>query len=301
MFEVDKTRKHFVPKLYLRGFCLDNPPKRIYVLDKGKPQDEVAVRSINNVEVSRDAYSVANDAILQEREDAWSETLKILKGRDASELNELVSDRDKSAELRYWLARLVVDSKLRSRGFRSQMRESANEIRLRSRSRIEALEADFRSRFPDLGEQIQIMVSLFKDVAGIDNDREFEALRICPFLRGEEGEKLYRLYEEGSWRFDAACDRRKFITSDIPSNSLLLGPEPEYRNWMWFVMPLSAELRLVGLCGDARMESGLAPRMGDMGNREMDIANVCVFQSAQRFVYASSKDELLRASEQSTL
>ena len=299
MFEIDKTRKHFVPKLYLRGFCPDNRPEQIYVFDKDNPQAEVAVRSIENVEVSRDAYSVANDGVLQEREDQWAEILRTLKGQRASELNELIADREKSATLRAWLARFVVDSKLRSRGLREQMREPVKEMRLRFGEEIEAIEADFRARFPDLSEQLQDMVSLFREMAGIDSDRKFEALRMAPFLRGEEGEKRYRWYEEGSWRFDEALDGRKFITSDIPSNSLLLGPEPEYRNWMWFTMPLSAESRLMGMCGDARVESGLAPRMVKMSEREMDLANVCVFQSAERFVYASSEAEILRASEQS--
>ena len=35
-----------------------------------------------------------------------------------------------------------------------------------------------------------------------------------------------------------------------------------------------------------------------MSEREMDFANACVFQSAERFVYASSEAEILRASEQ---
>ena len=236
---------------------------------------------------------------LQEREDQWAEILRTLKGQRASELNELIADREKSATLRAWLARFVVDSKLRSRGLREQMREPVKEMRLRFGEEIEAIEADFRARFPDLSEQLQDMVSLFREMAGIDSDRKFEALRMAPFLRGEEGEKRYRWYEEGSWRFDEALDGRKFITSDIPSNSLLLGPEPEYRNWMWFTMPLSAESRLMGMCGDARVESGLAPRMVEMSEREMDLANVCVFQSAERFVYASSEAEILRASEQS--
>ena len=52
IFEVDKTRKHFVPKLYLRGFSLKNHPDQIYVFDKDNPQAGVAVRSIENVEVS---------------------------------------------------------------------------------------------------------------------------------------------------------------------------------------------------------------------------------------------------------
>ncbi len=299
MFEIDKTRKHFVPRLYLRGFSLDSRPEQIYAFDKNNPQAGVAVRSIENVEVSRDAYSVANDAILQQREDQWAEILQTLNGQSASELNELISDREESATLRAWLARFVVDSKLRSRGFREQMREPVKEIRLQFRDKLEAIEVDFRARFPDLDEQWQVVFPLFREMAGIDSDRKFEALRIDPFLRGEEGELRYRWYEEGSWRFDEALHGRKFITSDIPSNSLLLGPEPEYRNWMWFIMPLSAELNLMGMCGDARGESGLAPRMVAMSEREMDLANVCVYQSAERFVYASSEAEIIRASEQS--
>ena len=51
MFEIDKTRKHFVPRLYLRGFCLDNRPEQIYAFDKANPQAGVVVRSIENVEV----------------------------------------------------------------------------------------------------------------------------------------------------------------------------------------------------------------------------------------------------------
>ena len=298
MFEIDKTRKHFVPRLYLRGFCLDSRLEQIYAFDKRNPHAGVVVRSIENVEVSRDAYSVANDAILQQREDQWAEILRTLDGQSASELNELIYDREESATLRAWLARFVVDSKLRSRGFREQLREPVREMRLQFRDKLEAIEADFRARYPDLDKQWQVMFPLFKEMAGIDSDRKFEALRIDPFLRGEEGENQYRWYEEGSWRFDEALDGRKFITSDIPSNSVLLGSEPEYRNWMWFVMPLTAELKLMGMCGDAGAESGMAPRMVEMSEREMDLANVCVFQSAERFVYASSGAEILRASEQ---
>ena len=299
MFEIDKTRKHFVPKLYLRGFCLDNRAEQIYAFDKENPQAGVIVSSIENVEVSRDAYSVANDLILQQREDQWAGILNALKTLSVSELNELIADREESAPLRSWLARFVVDSKLRSRGFREQVREPLKGKRLEHRAQLEAMEADFLDRFPDSGEQLRVAFSLSKEMAGVDSDRKFEGLHMDPFLRGEDGEKWYRWYEEGSWRFDESLEGRQFITSDIPSNSLLLGPEPEYRNWMWFIMPLSAKLRVIGMCGDARVESGLAPRMVEMSEREMDLANVCAFQSAQRFVYASSEVEILRASEQS--
>ena len=299
MFEVDKTRKHFVPRLYLRGFCPDDRPGQIFVFDKELPQAGIQVRSIDKVEVSKDAYSVDSDAILQQREPRWSEILKTLEGQSVSELNDFISDGEKSATLRGWLARLVVDSRLRSRGFREQIRAPVKEIRLQFREKLEALEADFAGRFPGLGEQSQVMISLFKEMAGIDSDRKFAAIHMYPFLRGEEGEKRYRWYEEGSWRFYVALEGRRFITSDIPSKSLLLGPEPQYRNWMWFTMPLSAELQLMGMCGDARRESGLAPGVREMDDRAMDLANVCVFESAERFVYASSKAEICRARKQS--
>ena len=298
MFEIDKTRKHFVPRLYLRGFCLGNHLEQIYAFDKNNPQAGIVVNSIENVEVSKHAYSVANDAVLQQRETRWSEILKVLKSQSVLELNEFIADREKSAPLRAWLARFVVDSKLRSRGFREHRMEPLEGMRLEHLAKLEVMESEFRAQCPDLDEQSQVFFAILKEMAGVDNDRKFEALHMDPFLRGEEGERVYRWYEEGSWRFDAAPEGRRFITSDIPSNSLLLGPEPQYRNWMWFVMPLTAEMQLIGMCGDARVESGLAPRLGKMGVREMDLANVCAFQSAARFVYASSKAEILRASEQ---
>ena len=299
VFEIDQTRKHFVPKLYLRGFGLSGRPEQVYVFDKKNPQEGVTVRSIANVEVSKDAYSVANDRMLTAREVQWSKILNSLKELSVPELNDLISDRTRSATLRAWLARFVVDSKLRSRGFREQMRESAKAMRLQLRAEIEAIEAGIVARHPDLVDQCEVVFSLLREMAGVDSDRKFGATIASPVALGEKGKRLYRWYEEGSWRFDAALAGRAFITSDIPSNSWLLGPEPEHRNCMWFVMPLTAELRMTGLCGDFRVQSGLAPRLVEMGEREMDLANMCVSQSAERFVYASSKAEILRASEQS--
>lgn len=301
MFEIDRTRKHFVPKLYLRGFGLSGRPEQIYVFDKENPHQGVRVRSLNNVEVSKDAYSVAHDAILTERERQWSTILRSLKERRVDELNDFISDRKRSASLRAWLARFVVDSKLRSHGFREQMREPMEAMRLQFRARLEAMEADFRDQHPELAEQCEVVFPLLREMVGVDNHRQFEAIGVSPVLRGEEGERMYKWYEEGSWRFDAALEGRKFITSDTPSNSLLLGPEPEYHNLMWFVMPLTAELQLIGNCGDFRVESGHAPREVEMSEREMDLANKCMFESAERFVYASSKTEILQAGKQSVV
>ena len=299
MFEIDKSRKHFVPRLYLKGFCPDRKSGQIHVFDKENPESGVALRSIDNVEVSRDAYSVANDALLWERECQWAGILEALKSQPVSELNHLIADRDRSAALRAWLARLVVDSKLRSRGFRQQLRNLSDNMRLLLSQELQTIEASFRARCPDSDEPWEVAFPLLREMSGLDSDRKFEAILIDPFLRGEKGEGWYRTYEEGSWRFDKPPEGRTFITSDIPSDSMVLGPEPEYRNWMCFFMPLSAELRLIGLCGDARMESGFLPRLVDMSEWEMDLANLCVFKNAERFVYSASEDEILRARQQS--
>ena len=299
MFEVDKQRDHFVPQMYLRGFGLVDRPTQIYIFDKQKPEVGIEVRSIHDVEVSRDAYSVENDRILTEREAWWSQTLDELKKCSVAELNEMISDRDASAALRAWLARFVVDSKLRSHGFRKQMSALLRETRLAHLRMHEADKADFLKQSQDSGDELRAAFSALQKMAGLDDDRKYGAITMDPFIRGEEGERWYRWYAEGSWRFDAAPEGRKFITSDIPSTSLLLGPEPKYRNWMWFTMPFSGELQLIGFCGDARIESGLAPRAKEMGDYEMNLANACVFQKAAQFVYSSSKTEIIRAREQS--
>lgn len=116
-----------------------------------------------------------------------------------------------------------------------------------------------------------------------------------PFERGEEGEQFYRLYEEGSWRFYAAPDGRRFITSDIPSMSQLLATEPRDRNSIVFTMPLTDELELSGWCGGLRSASGLAPTVNSLGQEGMDLANVCAYHNAHQYVYASSKLEIERA------
>ena len=299
MYEIDKTRKHFVPILYLRGFCTADCSNQIYVFDKDDPKAGVVKRSIKKVEVSRDAYSVVNDEILKQREHQWSELLKALKGVSCLELNEFISNREQSAALRAGLARFVVDSKLRSRGFREQIKERVKGKWNQHRKSLAEIEADFRARYPELEERWAIVFPLLREIIGIDNDRKFDAIHIDPFLRGEEGEEQYKWHEEGSWRFDKALGGREFITSDIPSTSVLLGPEAEYRNLMFFFMPLSADLQLMGMCGEARRESGLAPRLTEMSERGMDLTNLSVFKNADRFVYSSSKAEILRAIEQS--
>ena len=300
MYEIDKTRKHYVPQMYLRGFSVPDNPKQIYVFDKQRPEASIEVRSIHDVEVSRNAYSVTNDKLLSERESVWSGILDTVKRSEVTELNLYLADRERSSKLRAWLARFVVDSAIRSRGLRERVWKESEEMRHTLREEAEAAIEEEIKQNPASERELRHAISLLGDITHFDNEQKYAAVILDPFLRGNEGEKRYRWYEEGSWRFYSATEGRKFITSDIPSTSLLLGPEPQYRNWMWFSMPLSAGLQLFGMCGDARIESGLAPTVNELRERDMDLANMCVLENARRFIYSSSRREITRAVERSS-
>ena len=294
MYEIDKTRKHFIPQMYLRGFSRASNADQIYTFDKHSPMKGVEIRSIRNVEVSRDAYSVENDKILTERETVWSEMLSNLKQYHVDELNAYINDRKRSARLRQWLARFVVDSALRSQGLRERMQPLLREsLLLYDRQEAAALEASIAQE-PGLECELRLADSLVGKMTHRDNFRKRPAILLDPFLRDEEGERDYEWYEQGSWRFDEPTNGRTFITSDVPSTTFILGPEPEYKNWMWFFMPLSDKLHLTGLCGDARTETGSIHGSGEKDDKQMDGINVSVFRCAQRNVYSSSVEELDR-------
>ena len=294
-FEIDATNKHFVPKFYLRGFCLHNSPKQIYVLDKQNPDAGVQIRSIDKVEVSKDAYSVTNDALISEREQEWSSLLAFISQRNADDLNRLIVDRDDSAEFRRGLASFVVDMRRRSRGARERVLEPLRAIRLQLRQSLAESAETIVAQNPELRDQLPDRLRQAERQLGFDNDRRFAAIYLEPIVDDDLDNSHYKWHQDGSWGFDDAPEGREYITSDIPSHSLLLGPEPEYSNWMFFVMPLSKRLQLTGLCGDARSPSGFVPRFGELGDREMDLVNLGIFSSAARFVYGSSESEILRA------
>ncbi len=294
MYDIDKTRKHLVFQRYLRGFSQADNADQIYTFDKHCPMQGIEIRSIRNVEVSRDAYSVENDKILMERENVWARILDTLKASNVDELNAYIDDRMGSARLRQWLARFVVDSALRSQGLHERMQPLLSEsLPSHDRQEAAALE-DYIAQQPGLERELHIIHSLVGKMTHRDNFRKRVAILLDPFLRGEEGERYYEWYEEGSWRFDEPTNRRTFITTDIPSTTFLLGPEPHRENWMWFFMPLSADLHLMGLCGDARLEAGSIPGSGELDDKQMDGINVSVFRCAQRNVYSSSVEELDR-------
>lgn len=295
MYQVDKTRKHYNSQMYMKGFARPDHSDQVYVFDKRQADKGILFRSVGNVEVSRDAYSVKHDQILTERETVWSEILRTLEHSQVSELNDYISDRVGSTRLRQWLARFVVDSALRSQGLRERMKPFLTESFISLDRQIAAILEDSVVQEPSLEHELRLIDSLVGGMTHRGDLRKQVAILLAPFLCGEEGERYYEWYEQGSWRFDEPPIGRTFITSDVPSTTLLLGRESQYENWMWFAIPLSKKLRLMGLCGDARRETGLIPRPAELDDDEMDAINGIVFRHAERNVYASSKEELERA------
>ena len=297
--KLDNTRKHFLPQFYLRGFCPTDSPGRIYMYDKQNPDKGVILCSVRDAAVSRHAYSVANDLVLQKRENQWARILEKLKEYSVVELNTFISDRNRSAVFRSWIARFVVDSRLRSQGMRSSLRGKLETIRYRYQAEfdryVESLKSSRPSRTsgilsPD-STDVQEVIAAMAEETGLFDQRRFEALYLDPFLRGEEGEEEYNLHAEGRWRFETAPSGRSFITSDLPSISF---PSSRDSNRMIFTMALSCDLQLIGICGDTRIEDGLAI-LADIDDRRMNSTNESVFQIAERFVYASAEDEITRA------
>lgn len=297
MVDIDNKRKHFIPQMYLRGFSCEGNPNQIYVFDKHRPDQGVQVRSIRDVEVARHAYSVENDKILTEFEAQFSSILHWIRSNKASDLNEYISDRERSSSLRAWLARFVVDITLRSRGFRESapVRTLIAGFFAEANRQNDELESRIFAQYSDREEEDpQNIVSALRKITHLDDIDKWTAIILDPFVRGQQGAEWYESYQTGSWRFDAAPAQLKFITSDIPSATFRLGPEPKCYNWMWFVVPLSDSLQLMGLLEDASLDTGLAPRLGQWGNREVDMANAAVLQNAQRYIYASSANEIYR-------
>jgi hypothetical protein len=123
MFEIDNTRKHYIPRFYLRGFCRKDKSNQVYVYDKSAPEKRIQSRSIENVEVSRDAHSVDHETVIQQKEAVWGDIFNKLRESRADDLNEVIAGREQSARLRTWLAHFVIDIRWRSRGFRDRNKE----------------------------------------------------------------------------------------------------------------------------------------------------------------------------------
>ena len=294
-FEIDNTRKHFVSQFHLREFAIPNRPKQIYVLDKQRPEAGVFIRSIRDIEVSRYTDTVFNDRFLQKREDMWAKLIREAKGSLVRELNDFLRDREHSAGVRLWFATFIVESLIRSRGFRETQKAETQVMREQAQQFTNELVSSYIARYPEWEKELEILAALSSEMFGYDDERVFEALHSPPGLSGDEGMAMYKELADGSWRFDAASQGRSFITSDIPSTILALGSESQLRNFMWFIMPLTPQLVLTGEYGTARQASGLAIRTVEIGDKQMDAINGTAVRHSHRYLYGASEQELLRA------
>ena len=299
MFAIDNTRKHFLPRLYLRGFCRQDKKGKIphiYVFDKKAPDKGIESRSIERVAVSKDAYSIHVDDFNKGKESVWGPLFTHLNTDGATELNELVADREQSATLRAWLADFATSISLRSRGFRERMKEISLENWHSLQREINKIfeEMDDDALTEETGASKEEIRRILAQSTYADDYEKWLAVTIEPSRPKED--ELNKLLEKGTWRFENPPSPRKLILSDIPSTILRLGPE--HPNWIYFQVPINETLLLIGHCGDARLESGLLPGSSQMSEEMIDLRNSTTLEDSEQFVYSSSKDEITRAIEQ---
>ena len=73
-----------------------------------------------------------------------------------------------------------------------------------------------------------------------------------------------------------------------------LGPEPEFRDHGYFFMPISSQLFLWGMFGDAQEASGLASPRIEWDSDESDRQTQGMYDKSSRFIYSASELELKR-------
>ena len=297
MFEIDNTRKHYNPRFYLRRFSRKDKPKQIYIFDKRAPAKGVQSRSIEKVEVSKDAYSVQIDDFNKQRESVWGGIFNHLEAASITELNELIADRERSASLRAWLADFTTSISLRSRGLRERIKETSLEDWHSLQRQIAKIfeEMDDEELATETGASKEEIKRILAEFTHADDYDKWLAVTIRPSR--PEGDAFNKLLEEGTWRFENPPSPRKLILSDIPSTILQLGPE--HPNWIYFQVPINETLLLTGHCGDARLECGLLPRSSQLSEEMIDLINSTTLEHSEQFVFSSSRDEIIRAIEQS--
>ena len=299
MFDLDNTRKHFLPQFYLRGFSRQGKKGKIphmYLFDKKAPDKGIESRSIEKVEVSKDAYSIRIDNFNKHRESAWGDIFNHLRDTSASELNELIADREQSAPLRAWLVDFAISISLRSRGLRERLKETSLENWNSLQREINKIfaEMDDEALAEETGATKEEIKRIVMRSSHADDYEKWLAVTIRP-SRAKEDE-INKVLEEGTWRFENPPTPRKLLLSDIPSTILRLGPE--YPNWIYFQVPINETLLLIGHCGDARLETGLLPGSSQMSEEMIDLRNSTTLEDSEQFVFSSSKDEITRAIEQ---
>ena len=298
--EIDNTRKHYEPQLYLQGFTIPET-SQVYVFDKQYPERDVYVTSIGNVSDSRRAYTVENDKHLTERESVYAEMLKTL-------LTHMETVGDCSAEdikgwghALPWFADFVLTSSLRSSGRLSPdnplMQELYADALERNSEFWELQDPEFMKRLSaslqSHGSNLDEFRKFMDEVSGLDDIRRWIPLTIDPVGRTPLFDEIRELLDEGKWTFHRVNTDSRLITGDNPVIGRRLGPKPEHQNFVYWYMPLSASVLVAVTSGDF-VDRNLVAGLYE-NQRQVESQNLIQFENSTRFVYSSSKDELDRA------
>ena len=299
MLDVDSSRKHYTPQFYFHGFQIDGQRRLIYVHNKRKPEQGIRSRRIENIEVSKDAFSVGADNMLRRQEQMQANILSEFYSVDVDSLNALISDREKSDRIRRWLAQLVVNAALRSRAYRESIEQETRQIYSDYREKIGALlrefleDHDLVDRVTRRGFHSQEYAAMLESALHLDNYRKWVASHVHPFIRGETGRGIYRKYVDGSWRFYECTEGRSFITADLPSHIPELEMTPRHKESGTFTMPISSRLFLMGRTSEA----GSVSLSEEWTAEDTDAQNLAMYERADRFVYSATESEIERLVE----
>ena len=295
-FDVDTTKKHYLPQFYLEGFSSDG--RRLHVFDKEAPADNAfRTTGVASAEKSWRAYSMRSDYYITEHiEPGILGALRFLRSNPISEVNGHLSNSDSSDSLRQWLARFIVDFRLRSRGFREN-----DETRKLFEIHKKITEASIRGRRACYGARISAYLSA-RDISleeyeswerkflNLHNYQKWVATTLDPFVVGEQGDHFYGEYAAANMRLFEAPPGRQFICSDMPSTTLALGEE--YPDFLFFDISVDKHRVLEGFLRDAQSWDIVRESFTD---EDVDRVNLLAFQHAHRFVYSPSMDELKSA------
>ena len=304
-FEIDNTNKHYEPRSYLKRFALDDSSDRIWVYDKANPADGPRLTHVGKVSVSKDAYTTRDDKHFTEvLEPGFKETLDFICSyvEDNGDF-QIKGDADRLA----WMAALLSVTQLRCSGRRSVSHPVIQGIYQEAVRAEKAFWVETEKCFPSifeclddalskLGASRQDLMDAAANISGVNNRREWVAKALDPVGKSEFNAQARRTLEAGSWRFYRTHEGRSFITSDIPAVQVQLGPDPEYRNYWGWWMPLSKRVCVSVLAGNAADPEDNYPDAGlHSADKGVDLFNSLIFSHAFRFVYSADKSELIRA------
>ena len=303
-WDLKSGKPHMVPRFYLRGFADKSDEVRVWAYDKQNPVAGIRLTHVKEIAVQRGAYTNAvDDWLTCLHEPVANKLLQYVRDTPISELNlrlfEDGLDRDSSNGLRSRLAEFIYIAALRSPGLRARMRPTMAQLMSEGEQDFEQIIQLAQEEYPELGDKFeseygvplaQLMTKVVRGLTGMGKLRDYEA-KMFSIVPNPE---LLKTLSEGSWLFREAPHGRSYLANDSPE-ILKLGDEPEYRNHIYVIIPLSASIQVVGQCGDAKVDSGLFPDLVSDHDELVSLTNRSVYESAYRWVIGSDETELEKA------